>query len=315
MVYIKKRMERKKITIVGAGNVGSMTALYCFLKGLGDIVLWNRTAKTAKGIALDIATAGPLLQSDVSIIGTDDYKLTRNSDVIVITAGVQRQVGMSRDDLLNLNGKIIKDVTKKVTRYSKDAILIMVSNPLDAMVYLAKKLSGFPKNRVIGMAGTLDTSRYKSFIAEAAKISVKDVDALVLGSHGDSMIPLVGYTTVNGVPIENLMKKNKLAKIIKRTRDAGAEVLRLQGSSAFYSTGAAITEMIEAILKDEKRVLPCAAYLDGEYGVKGIFMGVPVKLGAKGVEKIIEVRLNNNEKKMFMKSAMHIKELISSMES
>jgi len=303
-------MERKKITIVGAGRVGSTTAFLCFTRELGDVVLWNRTSKTAKGIALDIMESGPLFNTDSRIIGTNDYKKTKNSDVIIITAGAQRGKGMTREDLLELNGKIVKDVVKKVTRYSKNAILIVVSNPLDFMVHIAKEVSGFKKNKVIGMAGILDTSRFKSFIAKQLKVSVKDVHTLVLGSHGDSMVPLSDYTSVRGVPLSKLMRKSKINELIKRTKNAGAEIINLEGSSAFYSTGAAVTEMVEAIVKDKKRVLPCAAYLNGEYGVKGVFMGVPVKIGANGIEKIIDVKLSEQERKIFMKSANHVKSLI-----
>jgi len=307
---LKKRMERKKITIVGAGRVGSTAAFLCFVKELGDIVLWNRTAKTAKGIALDIMESGPLFGTDSKIIGTGDYKLSKNSDVVVITAGAQRKVGMSRDDLLDLNGKIVKDIVKNIIRYNKNAVLIVVTNPLDAMVYLAKKISGFKKNKVVGMAGILDTSRFKSFIAKQLNVGVDDVHALVLGSHGDSMVPLVRHTSVRRIPLTELMKKGKINELIKRTRNAGAEVIKLQGSSAYYSTGASIAEMVEVIVKDKKRVLPCSAYLNGEYGVNGIFMGVPVKLGSNGVEKVIEVKLSNQEEKEFLKSSRHVKELI-----
>jgi len=303
-------MKRKKITIVGAGRVGSTAAFLTYFKELGDIVLWNRTQKTAKGIALDIMESGPVLGSDSNIIGTSDYKKTKGSDVIVITAGAQRKAGMSRDDLLNLNGKIVKEVTKKIVKYNKNAILIVVSNPLDAMVYLAKQVSGFKKNKIMGMAGILDSARFKSFIAKELKVSVEDVNTLVLGSHGDSMIPLLSHTSVKGNPLSKLMNKSKINQLIKRTRNAGAEIIKLQSSSAYYSTGACIVDMIEAILKDKKRIFPCAAYLNGEYGVKGIFMGVPVKLGSSGIEKVIQVKLTKQESNDFMKSAKYVKELV-----
>jgi len=306
-------MERQKITIVGAGRVGSSTALWCTLKELGDIVLWNRTQKTAKGLALDLMETNPILNSDIKIIGTNDFKKTKNSDIIVITAGAQRKKGMSRDDLLNLNGKIIKDITKKITRYNKNSILIIVSNPLDAMTYIAKKYSKYSRKRIMGMAGILDSSRFRSFIANKLNVSVEDVNALVLGGHGDSMLPLPRHASVNGVPLIELMKKTTINKLIKRTRQAGAEIIKLEQSSAFYSPSASVTEMIESIIKDKKRVLPCAAYLNGEYGVKGIFMGVPVILGSNGIEKIIELKLNKQEKKSFLKSANHIKKLISNL--
>jgi len=300
-----------KITICGAGRVGSVVAFECFRKELGDIVLWNRTASTAKGIALDIQESGPLLQTDASIIGTNDYRKTKNSTIIIITAGAQRKAGMSRDDLTGLNSKIVGDIVKNVIKYSKKAILIIVSNPLDAMVYIAKKISKFPKQRLIGMAGVLDTSRYKSFIAQELQVSVEDIHAMVLGSHGDSMVPLPRHTSIKGIPLTECMSKAKINKIIKRTRVAGAEIIRLEESSAFFSPGISAAEIAEAIIKDKKRVLPCSAYLTGEYGVKGIFMGVPCVIGKKGVEKILKIRLNTQEKAAFMKSAKAVKKVVS----
>jgi len=301
---------RKKITICGVGRVGSTAALLCFQRELGDIVLWNRTASTAKGIALDIQESGPLLNADVKIIGTNDYKKTKDSDVIVITAGAQRKKGMSREDLLGLNAEIVGSIAKNVSKYSKDAVLIVVSNPLDAMVYVAKKASKFKKSKVIGMAGILDTSRFKSFIAAELKISVEDVHTLVLGSHGDSMVPLAEHTSVKGIPLKELMPVKKIKKLIQRTRDAGAEIITLEKSSAFFSPGASVAKLVESIIRDKKRVMPCSAFLQGEYGIKGIFMGVPVKVGAKGIEKIIQVRLSRQEKAKFKKSAQAVQQMV-----
>ena len=305
---------RKKITIVGAGRVGATTALWCLIKELGDVVLLNRTASTAKGIALDLMETTPLLAADVSIIGTDDYRKTKDSDVIVITAGAQRKVGMSRDDLVQLNGEIVRKTVKQLVRYNKHAILIVVSNPLDAMVYAAKEASGYPSYRVMGMAGILDTSRFKSFIGKALQVSVEDISALVLGSHGDAMVPLPNHTSVNGIPLTKLMNKKKIHKLIEHTRKAGAEVIKLQQSSAYYSPSASVVEMIESVLKDKKRVLPCAAYLTGQYGVKGIFMGVPTKIGASGVESILELPLDKKEMRAFQASVKHVKELIKKLQ-
>lgn len=301
---------KKKITICGAGRVGSTAAFQCFQKELGDIILWNRTASTAKGLALDIQESGPLVQSDVKITGTSDYKKTRDSDVIVITAGAQRKEGMSRDDLVELNGKIVGDIVKNVCKYSKKAVLVIVSNPLDAMVYKAKKVSKFPKKRVLGMAGILDTSRFKSFIASELKVSVEDVHTMVLGSHGDSMVPLTNHTSVKGIPITELLSKAKINTLIKQTRNAGAEIIKLEKSSAFYSPGTSVAELVEAIIKDKKRVMPCSAFLEGEYGIKGIFMGVPCVIGAGGVEKILTVKLDAKAKQQFLKSAKAVKKVV-----
>jgi len=264
----------------------------------------------AEGIALDIAETAPLVDSDVSIIGTNDYKKTKNSDIIVITAGSQRKAGMSRDDLLGVNAKIVKNIVKNIVRYSKKCIIIAVTNPLDAITYVALKESKFKKNKVMGMAGVLDSSRFRSFVAKELKVGVEDIDALVLGGHGDSMIPLKGHANVNGVPLTELMNKAKLEKIVKRTRNAGAEIINLEKSSAYYSAGTSVSVMIESIVKNKRRILPCAAYLNGEYGVKGIIMGVPVVLGINGIEKIVELKLSKDEKNKFMKSAAHVKKLI-----
>lgn len=301
---------RKKITIVGAGRVGSTTAFLCFTKELGNIVIWNRTPKTAKGIALDISESAPLTDSDVSIIGTNDYRKTAGSDVIVITSGSQRKKGMSRDDLLELNVKIVKDIVKNIVKYNKKAIIICVTNPLDAIAFTTLKVSKFNKKRVIGMAGILDSSRFRSFIAKELKVGVEDVNAMVLGGHGDSMIPLISHANLNGVPLTSLLPKKKINKLVKHTRGAGAEIIKLEKSSAYYSTGYAITEMVESIVKNKRRIFPCSAFLNGEYNTKGIYMGVPVILGENGIEKIIKLKLSPDEKKQFKKSAFHVQGLV-----
>ena len=253
----------------------------------------------------------PLSSSDINIKGTNNFRDTKDSDVIVITAGAQRKAGMSREDLTDINKKIVGDIIKNAIKYSKNAKIIVVTNPLDAMVHLAKKLSRFPKERVMGMAGILDSSRFKTFISMELDVSVEDISALVLGGHGDSMIPLPNHASVNGIPLKELLSKKRIDSIVKRTRNAGAEIIKLEkDSSAFFSPGASVTEMVESIIKDKKRILPCAAYLNWEYGIKGIYMGVPVKLGARGIEKIIELRLSKEEKRNFVKSANAVKKAV-----
>lgn len=303
-------VNRKKISIVGAGRVGSTAALWCFVKELGDVVLWNRTAGVAQGIALDMMEAGPLFGSDADITGTDDFRATKDSDVVVIAAGGQRAEGMSRDDLLLQNGKIVHDVTRNIIKYNEDAVIVVVTNPLDAMVYVAKHAGNLAKNKVVGMAGILDSSRFKSFIAKELKMSVRDVNALVLGSHGDEMIPLPAHTSVNGIPLKELLSQSVINKLINRTKNAGAEVIRLEQSSAFYSPGASVVEIIESIIKDKGRVLPCSAYLTGEYGIKNVCMGVPVRLGSEGIEEVVEVKLTPQEKKQFMINVKNVQHLI-----
>jgi len=301
---------RKKISIMGAGKVGSQAAMILAYKQLGDIVLWNRTESVAKGVALDILESSPIEGFDVDVIGTGYYHDTAKSDVIIITAGAQRKEGQSRDDLLFINAEIVKGITENVVKYSKDAVIIVVTNPLDAMVWLAYQISNFNRNKVVGMAGILDTARYRSFIAKELRVSVEDVSAMVLGGHGDFMLPLPAHTSINGVPIKQLMPQRKIDEIIEHTRKAGEEIIKLEESSAFFSPAYSLAVMVEAILQDKKRVLPCAAYLQGEYGLRDIFMGVPVKLGSKGVEEIIELELTEKEKSDFMKSSESIKSLI-----
>jgi malate dehydrogenase len=265
-----------------------------------------------QGKGLDLLEAMPIERRDSHIIGTQDYRDTMNSDIVVITAGVPRKPGMSRDDLLNTNHNIMKAVVGEAVRYSPHCILIIVSNPLDAMAQAAYKMSGFPRERVIGMAGVLDSARFRTFIAEELKVSVENVTAFVLGGHGDTMVPLARYSTVAGIPITELMDGPTLERLIQRTRDGGAEIVKyLKTGSAYYAPSAAVTEMVEAILKDKKKILPCAAYLEGEYGMKGLFVGVPVKLGSKGIEQIIEIKLTPHEKAELERSASAVKELVA----
>ena len=300
--------QRPKITIVGAGNVGATTAHWVASKELGDIVLVDVLDGIPQGKSLDLMEAGPVEDLDVTLTGSNSYEATANSDLVIITAGLARKPGMSRDDLLTKNSEIIKEVTQQVAKFSPKTIIIMVSNPLDVMTYEAMKISGFPKQRVVGMAGILDTARCRTFVAMELNISVEDIQALVLGGHGDSMVPLPRYTTVGGVPITELMSEDRIAALIERTRKGGIEIVNfLKTGSAYYAPAAAATQMAEAILKDKKRLLPCAAYLEGEYGLRDVFVGVPVILGTKGVEKILEVRLTKEEQAALAKSAENVK--------
>jgi len=304
---------RKKISIVGGGgNVGATCGHWMASKELGDIVLIDVIPGLPQGKGLDLLEAMPIEKRDSFVLGTEDYKDTANSDIVVITAGIARKPGMSRDDLLNTNYKIMQDVVSKVITHSPNCILIIVSNPLDAMAQTAYKLSGFSRNRVIGMAGVLDSARFRAFIAMELGVSVENVTAFVLGGHGDTMVPLPRYSTVAGVPITELMEKSTIERLVQRTRDGGAEIVKyLKTGSAYYAPSPAATEMVEAILKDKKKILPCAAYLNGEYGIHGLFVGVPVKLGAKGIEQIIEIKLTAEEKAALDKSAAAVKELIA----
>ncbi|MCD6532628.1 MAG: malate dehydrogenase [Deltaproteobacteria bacterium] len=304
-------MKRKKITIIGAGNVGAACAHWLVVRELGDIVLFDAIDGLAQGKALDLFEATPVDGCDVSIVGTTNYKETANSDIVIIAAGLARKPGMSRDDLLEQNGSIVSFVTQQVVKYSPDAFLLVVTNPLDAMTYVVKQVSGFPKNRVMGMAGMLDTARMRSFIALELQVSVEDVSALVLGGHGLSMLPLARYSTVSGIPLTALMSPEKIDAIIERTRNGGAEIVSfLKTGSAFYAPAAAVGRMVEAILKDKKRILPVAALLEGEYGISGCYVGVPVKLGGQGVEEIIELDLLPEELAAFEKSQQSFRSLI-----
>ena len=302
---------RKKVSIVGAGNVGATTAHWIASKELADVVLIDIVEGIPQGKALDLLEAMPIEKRDAHVIGTNDYADTANSDIVVITAGIPRKPGMSRDDLLNTNYKIMQDVVGKVVANSPSAILIVVSNPLDAMAQAAFRISKFNRERVIGMAGVLDSARFRTFIAEELKVSVENVTAFVLGGHGDTMVPLARYSTVAGIPITELVDKATLDRLIQRTRDGGAEIVKyLKSGSAYYAPSAAATEMVEAILKDKKKILPCAAYLQGEYGINGLFVGVPCKLGARGLEQIIQIKLTNEEQAALKKSADAVQELV-----
>src|SRR5579864_8068237 len=287
---------RKKVTIVGSGNVGATAAHWIASKELADVVLIDIIEGVPQGKGLDLLEAMPIEKRDSYITGTNDYKDTANSDIVVITAGIPRKPGMRRDDLHNNNHKIMSSVVGEVVKYSPNCILIIVSNPLDAMAQAAYKLSKFPRERVIGMAGVLDSARFRAFIADELKVSVENVTAFVLGGHGDTMVPLSRYSTVAGIPITELIAPDRLAQLVQRTRDGGAEIVKyLKTGSAYYAPSSAVAEMAEAILKDKKKILPCAAYLEGEYGIKGLFVGVPVKLGEKGIEQIIQIRLTPEE--------------------
>ncbi|HEX3662108.1 MAG TPA: malate dehydrogenase [Acidobacteriaceae bacterium] len=301
---------RKKVTVVGAGNVGATTAHWIAAKELADVVLIDVIEGIPQGKALDLLEAMPIAKTDCHVLGTNDYADTANSDIVVITAGIPRKPGMSRDDLLQTNYKIMSDVVGKVTANSPNCILIIVSNPLDAMAQAAFRQSKFNRERVIGMAGVLDSARYRTFIAEELKVSVENVTAFVLGGHGDTMVPLPRYSSVAGIPITELLPKERIEAIVQRTRDGGAEIVKyLKAGSAYYAPSAAVTEMAEAILKDKKKVLPCAAYLEGEYGISGSFIGVPCKLGSRGIEQILEIRLTAEEEAGLKKSAAAVKEL------
>lgn len=302
---------RKKITVVGAGNVGANCALRIAGKELADVVLVDVVEGVPQGKGLDILQSGPVEGYDVMVTGANDYEPTANSDVVIITAGFPRKPGMSRDDLLLANYEIVKNATEQAVKHSPNAFLILVTNPLDAMCWVAQQVSKFERNRVIGMAGVLDTARYRTFIAMELGVSVENITALVLGGHGDTMVPIVRLTTVGGIPITELLPKERIDALVDRTRNGGAEIVKyLKTGSAYYAPSAAAVEMAESIIKDKKKVLPCAAMLQGEYGYDGLFVGVPVKLGAGGIEKVYEVNLEADEKAQLDRSAAAVKELI-----
>ena len=307
---------RSKVTVVGAGNVGATTAQRIFDKGYADVVLVDIVDGLPQGKALDMLETGPVVHSDASVIGTNGYEETAGSDIVVITSGIARRPGMSRDDLLLTNMKIVTDVVKQIVDRSPECILLPVTNPLDAMAQRAFQVSGFPKDRVVGMAGILDTARFRTFLAQELNVSVDSVSAWVLGGHGDSMVPVVGSTTVGGTPIANLLTADRVDEIVKRTQDGGAEIVGLlKTGSAYYAPSAAIAQMVEAVLFDKGEILPCTAYLDGEYGIDGIFVGVPVKLGANGIKDIIEFNLTPDESSALHRSADAVRELITVMDS
>ena len=299
---------RKKITVVGAGQVGSTVAQLTAYKNLGDVVIIDIVEGVPQGKALDLQESSCLQVFDSLVTGTNDYKDTANSDIVVITAGLPRKPGMSREDLLATNAKIVQSVTEQIMKHSRDPIIIVVSNPLDAMVYMAKKTSNLPKNKIIGMAGVLDSARLQTFVSLELGCSLIDVDAMVLGGHGDSMVPLPRYTSVSGISITELMTSEQIERVVERTRKGGAEIVSLlKTGSAFYAPGASVVKMVEAILQDKRRILPCTAYLEGEYGWSDIFFGVPVMMGINGIEKVIELKMTEEEKAALDKSAQDVK--------
>lgn len=300
-----------KVTVVGAGNVGATVANVLAHKDfVKEIVLLDIKGDMAKGKALDSWQQAPIDYYSSRLKGTDDYKETAGSDIVVITAGVPRKPGMSRDDLISTNAKIVATVTNSILEHSKDAIIIVVSNPLDVMTYAASKISNLPKHKVFGMAGILDTGRYRAFLASALDVSPKDIQAVLMGGHGDTMVPLPRYTTVAGMPVTDMIDKAELDAIVERTKKGGGELVQLMGTSAWYAPGAAAAQMVEAILKDEKRIFPVCAHLSGQYGIDDMYLGVPVKLGKNGIEEIIELKLNENENKLLQESASHVREVM-----
>ncbi len=312
----KSAFHRKKITVVGAGHVGATAAFLAAQKELANIVMIDVMDGVPQGKALDMFESSPIQGFDALVHGTQDYAETADSDLVIITAGIARKPGMSRDDLLNINVKIVSEVTRSIVKYSPNCIILVVTNPLDAMVYTALKVSGFPKQRVIGMAGVLDSARMRAFIAQELQVSIENVAACVLGGHGDTMVPVPRYSTVAGIPITELMGAERVALICERTAKGGAEIVELlKTGSAFYAPGASVVQMAEAIIRDKKRILPCAAYLEGEYGVDGYYMGVPCKLGRDGVEAIIEMNLSDGEAAALHQSMLAVKELVKKVDA
>lgn len=306
-------MARKKIALIGAGNIGGELAAYAARAELGDVVLKDipERADFARGKALDLMQNGAILGTDATITGTGDYADIAGADVVIVTAGVPRKPGMSREDLLSINLKVMTDVANGIKQHAPDAFVIVVSNPLDAMVYALQKISGLPTHKVVGMAGVLDTARFRMFVAEAAGVSVKDVHAMVLGGHGDDMVPLIRRSSVSGVPLDKFLPQETIDAIIQRTRQGGGEIVKLMGTSAYYAPASAAIQMATSYLKDQKQVLPCAAYLSGEYGIQDLFFGVPVRIGAGGVEKVIEVDLNDEERAMLQKSLDSVRKTVA----
>jgi malate dehydrogenase len=307
---------KSKVTVVGAGNIGGTIALHLAMRNYTDVVLVDIVEGLPQGKALDILESGPIIRFDSNVIGTNDYEDTADSDIIMITSGKPRQPGMSRTDLLNDNQEIVSSVVEQAVQYSPNAIIVMMANPLDAMCHVALDTSGFPRERVVGQAGVLDTARYRTFIAQELQVSVREVFALVLGGHGDTMVPLPSMATVSGVPITELLPQDRVEAIVERTRGGGGEIVELLGSgSAFYAPAAAAVEMMDAILLDQKRILPCATYLQGEYGLNDLFVGVPVKLGAGGIEEIIELDLSDEEREQLEYSANDVREMVEVLHS
>lgn len=306
----------KKVTVVGAGNVGATAAQRLAEKELCDVVLVDIIEGVPQGKALDLTEAAPIEKHDAHLTGTNSYDATEGSDIVIITAGIPRKPGMSRDDLISTNAGIVKNVVKEVSKRSPNSILIIVSNPLDVMCHVAFEASGFPKNRVLGMAGVLDSARFRAFISMELNVSVENTHAFVLGGHGDTMVPLPRYSTVAGIPITELMSQDRIEALVKRTANGGAEIVSLlKTGSAYYAPASAAVEMAESILKDKKKILPCATYLEGEYGIRDLFIGVPVKLGSTGIEEIIEIKLTNDEQAALNKSAAAVKELVENLKN
>jgi len=311
-------VRRAKISIIGAGNVGASCALWAASKELGDIVLIDINEGVAKGKALDLAECGPIERFDSRIVGGSDYALIQDSDVVVITAGMPRKPGMSRDDLIGVNVKIVREVSQNVAKHAPNSVVIIVSNPLDAMVYTAWKATGFPTNRILGQAGALDVARFRTFLAMELGCSVEDITALLLGGHGDDMVPLPRFTSVHGIPIDQLLSAEVIKKCVDRAKVGGGEIVQLMGTSAYYAPASGTIQMVEAIVHDKKRIIPCAAYCENEYGVapgqkgKGYFVGVPVVLGARGMEKVVEIQMNADEQKLMAESVSHVKDLVGS---
>ena len=305
-------MQRAKITVIGGGNVGASCALWAASKELGDVIVLDipEQENVVKGKMLDLAQCSPIERFDSRILGTANYADTKDSDVVIVTAGIPRRPGMSRDDLIATNVKIVKSVAENVAKHSPGAVMIVVSNPLDAMVYTAWKASKFPTNRIVGQAGALDVARFRTFIAMELGCSVEDISALLLGGHGDDMVPLPRYTSVHGIPLEQLLPKDKIDAMVERAKVGGGEIVKLMGTSAYYAPASGTIQMAEAIIKDKKRVIPCAAFCQKEYGVGGYFVGVPCVLGSAGVEKVIEITMNDDEKKLMNESISHVKDLV-----
>ena len=307
-------MARKKIAFIGAGNVGATCAHLCFLRALGDIVLYDIIDGLPQGKALDMLESAPVLEVDVNVTGSIDIKAIEGADCCVVTSGSPRKPGMSRDDLLKINAGVMNTVGKAIKDHAPNAFVIVVTNPLDAMVTQLKRVTGFPKNRVAGQAGVLDSARYRTFLASELGVSTGSIEAMVLGGHGDDMVPVRSYTRVGGVPVDKYIKANRLEEIEKRTRNGGGEIVNLMKTSSYYAAGTAVYKMVEAYILDRKEVLPCAAYLEGEYGVRGLYAGVPVVIGAGGVERVIEIDLTAEEKKAFDSSVAHVRELVEAMD-
>ncbi|HEY2484767.1 MAG TPA: malate dehydrogenase [Candidatus Binataceae bacterium] len=307
-------MARRKIAFIGAGNVGATCAHLCFLRELGNIVLYDIIDGLPQGKALDMAESAPVLGIDAEVVGSTDIKDIEGADCCVVTSGSPRKPGMSRDDLLKINAKVMTDVGAAIKRHAPNAFVIAVTNPLDAMVTQLKRTTGFPKHQIVGQAGVLDSARYRTFLGMELKVSVESINAMVLGGHGDDMVPVRSYTTVGGIPVERLITAKRLDEIEVRTRNGGGEIVNLMKTSSYYAAGTAVFKMVEAYMLDKNELMPCAAYLEGEYGVKGVFAGVPVVIGAGGVERVVEIQLTAGEKKAFDSSVAHVQELVAAMD-